>query len=59
VTLQIKIAQFAEAEEAQQSIKLAVDWLDSLIGPGGFAISSSLPPICSTSFSFIGGVGKK
>jgi hypothetical protein len=35
------------------------DWLDSLIGAVGVALSSVLRLICSTNFSFMGGVGKR
>jgi hypothetical protein len=42
----------------QQSLTPAVDWLDSLIGPGGL-LSVVSPPMCSPSFSLMGGVGKK
>jgi hypothetical protein len=34
------------------------DWSIMMIGPGGFAISSS-PPICCPHFSFMGGVAKE
>jgi hypothetical protein len=48
-------AMFAEVDKkAQQSLTTAVDWLHSLIGPGGL-----LFVVPSPSFSFVGGVGKK
>jgi hypothetical protein len=43
---------------AHQSWTPAVDWLDSLIDPGGLEFVVS-PPVCSPSFSFMGGAGKK
>jgi len=39
-------------------LPLAIDWLHSLIAQGGVPIRS-LPRMCSSSFSFMGGVGKK
>jgi hypothetical protein len=51
-------AQFAEAgKKAQQSLTPAVDWLDSLIGPGEFLLLVShlfAVPV----LDFMGGVGK-
>ncbi len=35
------------------------DWVDSLIGPSSGLLLVSLPPTCTPSFSFTGGVGKK
>jgi len=54
------LTHFAEAGEvsAHQSWTPAVHWLDSLIDPGGLELVVS-PPVCSTSFSFMGGVEKK
>jgi len=48
----------AEAgERHSQRLPLAIDWLHSLIAQGGVPIRS-LPRMCSSSFSFMGGVGK-
>ncbi len=43
--------------EAQQSLKPALDWLDSLIGLGGFLPISSLASLCGVCLSFMSGVG--
>jgi hypothetical protein len=43
--------------QGEQSLTPIVDWLDSLIGP--VVCYRYSPPICSSSFSFMGGVRRK
>lgn len=40
-------------EKASQSLAPALDWVHSLIGPGGVALSG-LSPICTPSFNSAG-----